>query len=173
MPSPKWVTPPLLLTKLGEVDAQIAAVERKIEESKPRDLKATVEQMRNFVYRNAMQLLSLMSEGATKAKAVLAQHIGELKLTRKETQNGLQYEVSGAVNEKYVMPMVECVPNTPMGLPRYCRPGRSELPCWYGRHEGDYNQTPGSYRPTTQGAGAPERTQRRGAHSRPYRGSAS
>jgi hypothetical protein len=100
---------PALLAKLREVDDQIAVLDQRINEHKPLDLTTTVAEMREFVLQNVMQLRSLLREDASKSKAALARHIGQLKLTRRETQDGPQYEVSGAVellNTNYVMPVV-------------------------------------------------------------------
>jgi site-specific DNA recombinase len=100
---------PSLLAKLGEVDAQIAAVDRRMDEQKPIDLTATVAEMREFVLRNILELRTLLREDAGKSKAALARHIGQLKLTPKETEKGPVYEVDGALellNENDVVPLV-------------------------------------------------------------------
>jgi site-specific DNA recombinase len=101
---------PALLAKLGEVDAQIAAVDRRIDEQRPINLTVTVAEMREFVFKNVLQLRSLLHEDATKSKAVLARYIGQLKLTPKQSENGPVYEVDGAVDllnsENDVVPMV-------------------------------------------------------------------
>ena len=81
---------PALLAKLGEMDAQIAAVDRRIDEQRPVNLAATVAEMREFVFKNVMQLRTLLREdagksNATKSKAALARHIGQLTLTPRET----------------------------------------------------------------------------------------
>jgi hypothetical protein len=51
---------PALLEKLGEVDAQIAAVDRRMDDLKPLHLTATIAEMREFVVRNIMDLRTLL-----------------------------------------------------------------------------------------------------------------
>jgi site-specific DNA recombinase len=100
---------PSLLAKLGEVDGQIAAVDRRMDEQKPVDLTATVAEMREFVLRNILELRTLLRDDPVKSKAALARHIGPLKLIPKETEQGPVYEVDGALkllNENDVMPVV-------------------------------------------------------------------
>jgi site-specific DNA recombinase len=100
---------PSLLAKLGEVDAQIAAVDRRMDAQKPVDLTATVAEMREFVSRNILELRTLLREDPVKSKTALARHIGQLKLTPKETEKGPVYELDGALdllNENDVMPLV-------------------------------------------------------------------
>jgi hypothetical protein len=100
---------PALLAKLGEVDAQIAAVDRRIEQ-RPMNLAGTVTEMREFVFKNVMKLQTLLRNDASKSKAALARHIGQLTLTPRETPKGPVYEVNGALDvlddENDVVPLV-------------------------------------------------------------------
>jgi hypothetical protein len=74
------------------------------------NLAATVAEMREFVFKNVMQLRTLLREDASKFKAALARHIGQLKLTPAETPKGPVYVVSGALDllncENDVVPLV-------------------------------------------------------------------
>ena len=79
---------PAPLAKLGEVDARFAAVDRRMDEQKPVDLTATVAEIREFVFRNVMDLRTLLRQDASRSKAALARRIGRLKLTLKETEKG-------------------------------------------------------------------------------------
>jgi site-specific DNA recombinase len=87
-----------LLSKLSAVEAQIADVDRCIEAQKPTDLAVTVSEVRDFVYRNVMQLKELLRGDASSFKAVLARHIGQLTLNPKQTSFGAVYEVAGSLN---------------------------------------------------------------------------
>jgi len=53
--------------------------------------------MRQFMLRNILELRTLLREEPVKSKAALARHIGQLKLTPKDTEKGPVYEVDGAL----------------------------------------------------------------------------
>jgi hypothetical protein len=88
---------PALLAKFGEVDAQIGAVDRRIDEQRPVNLTATIAETREFVFKSVLQLRTVLREDAGKSKPALARQIGQLKLTPKQTENDPVYEVAGAV----------------------------------------------------------------------------
>ena len=101
---------PALLSKLADLEAQIADVDRQIDAHSPVNLFATVDEIREFVYRNVMDLRELLHQDPSRSKAALSQHIGQLVLTPTETPSGPVYEVSdGGMNllpGKDVMPLV-------------------------------------------------------------------
>jgi site-specific DNA recombinase len=97
-----------LLSKLAEVEANIGNLDRRMEEHKPLNVSSTVDEMRDFVYRNVLNLRGLLHEDASKSKDALARHIGQLVLKPRQTPTGPMYEVSGVLNllAKDVMPVV-------------------------------------------------------------------
>jgi site-specific DNA recombinase len=72
-----------LLSKLAEVEGAIEDLDRRIEEYKPMDVSATVEEVRDFVYRNILNLRGLLHMDASNSKEALARHIGQLVLKPK------------------------------------------------------------------------------------------
>jgi septal ring factor EnvC (AmiA/AmiB activator) len=120
-----------LLSKLAEVEARIEDLDRRVEGCNPINVAATVEEIRDFVYRNILNLRGLLHEDASKSKDALARHIGQLVLKPKQTPTGQVYEVSGDLNllVEDVMPVVArdgieprrqpfqgLLPNWPSGL---------------------------------------------------------
>jgi site-specific DNA recombinase len=100
---------PALLSKLGEVEAKIAGLDRHMEAYKPMDIATTVGEIRDFVYRNLINLKGLLHEDASRSKAAFARHIGQLVLKPKQTPSGPIYEVSGGLDllaGEDVMPVV-------------------------------------------------------------------
>jgi site-specific DNA recombinase len=89
---------PALLSKLGEVEAKIAKLDRHMEASKPMNIATTVGEIRDFVSSNLINLKGLLHEDASKAKAAFARHIGQLVLIPKQTPSGPIYEVSGGID---------------------------------------------------------------------------
>ncbi len=84
-------------------------VDCQIDAQRPVNLAAIVMEMREFVFKNVMQLQTLLRENPSQSKAALARQIGQLKLTPEETENGPVYEVNGALdllNENDVVPVV-------------------------------------------------------------------
>jgi site-specific DNA recombinase len=89
---------PALLSKLGDVEARTAEVDRRLEACKPNDFTATAGEIRNFVYRNLMHLQGLFQNAdASTAKMAFSRHIGQLVLKPHQTASGPVYEVSGGV----------------------------------------------------------------------------
>jgi hypothetical protein len=86
---------PALLSKLAEIEGQIAQVNRREEAARPVNLSAAVGEVREFVYSQVMQLRELFQQDATGSKATLARHIGQLVLTPKPNPTGPIYEVTG------------------------------------------------------------------------------
>jgi hypothetical protein len=66
-----------------------------MDERKPLDLGAAVGEVWEFGYSNIMQLRELFRGDASKSKAVLARHLGQLVLQPKKTPAGPVYEVAG------------------------------------------------------------------------------
>ena len=100
---------PAILMKLGDVEAKIAALDRRIEACKPVDIGTTVVEIREFVYRNLINLKGLLHEDASRSKAAFSRHIGQLVLKPKQTPSGPIYEVSGGLDllaGSDVMPVV-------------------------------------------------------------------
>ena len=97
-----------LLSKLAEVEAKISEADRRLETYEPVDVSASVGEVRDFVYRNVMNLRGLLHQDASRSKAALSRHIGQLILTPKQTPTGPIYEVSGRLDllAQDVMPLV-------------------------------------------------------------------
>ena len=89
---------PALLSALGDVEHQIAVLDRRLETFKPINVAATHEEIRDFVSRNLLNLRDLLHQDASRAKAALSRHIGQLTLNPKQTPSGSIYEVSGGLN---------------------------------------------------------------------------
>jgi site-specific DNA recombinase len=89
---------PALLSKLGEVEAHIAELDRHIDSCKPMDIATTVGEIRDFVSRNLINLKGLLHEDASRSKAAFSRHIGQLILKPKQTPSGPIYEVSGGLD---------------------------------------------------------------------------
>ncbi len=101
---------PALLSKLAEIESQIAQVNHREEAARPVNLSAAVGEVREFVYSQVMQLRELFQQDATGSKAALARHIGQLVLTPKTNPTGPIYQVSGGFDllsgNNDVMPVV-------------------------------------------------------------------
>jgi hypothetical protein len=99
---------PTLLSKLSALEVRIASLDDQMETLKPMDLKTTLKEIRDFVYRNVMDLRGLLHQDASSSKIALSRHIGQLILKPKQTPAGPIYEVSGDVNllAADVMPVV-------------------------------------------------------------------
>ena len=73
-------------------------------------ISATLDEIRDFVYRNVVGIRELLHQNPSRSKAALAAHMGQLVLTPTETPSGSVYEVSdGGMNllpGKDVMPLV-------------------------------------------------------------------
>lgn len=89
---------PAMLSKLAAVEGQIAELDRRMDARKPLDLSAAVGQVREFVYKNVVQLRKLLHDDAERSRPILARHIGLLTLNPKETPAGAVYEVSGGLD---------------------------------------------------------------------------
>src|SRR5258706_5030096 len=77
---------------------KLRKVDRRMEQHKPMDVSVTLEEIRDFVYRNVMQLRGLLHEDASRSKAALSRHIGQLVLIPKQTTSGPIYAVSGGID---------------------------------------------------------------------------
>jgi nitric oxide synthase oxygenase domain/subunit len=80
------------------MEHQIADLDRRIETFKPINVATTLEEIRDFVSRNILNLRDLLHQDESRAKAALSRHIGQLTLTPRQTPTGSIYEVSGRVN---------------------------------------------------------------------------
>jgi hypothetical protein len=89
---------PALRSSLGDMEHQIADLDRRIETFKPINVATTLEEIRDFVSRNILNLRDLLHQDESRAKAALSRHIGQLTLTPRQTPTGSIYEVSGRVN---------------------------------------------------------------------------
>jgi hypothetical protein len=87
-----------LLCRLTAVEGKIADLDSRIESHKPVDVAATLDDLREFVYRNVTNLRDLLHQDASKSKLALARHVGQLILKPKRTPTGPVYEVSGGVD---------------------------------------------------------------------------
>ena len=126
---------PALLSKLAEIERQIAEVNRREEAARPVNLSAAVGEVREFVYSQVMQLRGLFQQDATGSKAVLARHIGQLVLTPKPNPTGPIYEVTGGFDllagNTDVMPVVArdgIEPPTPAFSGLYSSVSKSFIP---------------------------------------------
>jgi hypothetical protein len=101
---------PVLLSKLATVESQISAVDRRLEAHAPKDLTATMEELRGFVCKNVMNLQELLRSDGANARTALTRHVRQLVLTPRRTPGGTLYDVSGtfdlAPQATDVMPVV-------------------------------------------------------------------
>jgi hypothetical protein len=92
---------------LAEVEAKIQDADRRMEAYKAPNQKISAEGVREYVTKALLDLRSLLHTVVDKAKLKLAQHVGELVLTPRETEaGGRVYEVTGTWR---LMPEKECV----------------------------------------------------------------
>ncbi|HYM05614.1 MAG TPA: recombinase family protein, partial [Terriglobales bacterium] len=101
---------PALLSKLAEIEAQIGQVDRRIEAHSPVNLSASVDEVRDFVYRSVVKLRELLHQDPERSKAVLSRYLGQMVLTPTATPSGPVYQVSEGSMDllpgKDVMPLV-------------------------------------------------------------------
>jgi len=89
---------PALLSSLSDSERQMAELDHRIETFKPINIQTTLEEIRKFVSSNTLNLRDFLHQDASRAKAALSRHIGQLTLNPKQTPSGSIYEVSGGVN---------------------------------------------------------------------------
>jgi len=89
---------PTLLSELSALESRIADLDHQIEAHKPVNISAAVSEVIEFVRRNATQLRDLLQQDASRSKAALARHLGQLVLKPKQTPSGPVYEVSGGID---------------------------------------------------------------------------
>src|SRR5262249_438314 len=98
---------PTLLSHLASAETQLSSVTQQIAAYKPVNLSAPIEEVRNFVMRNILELRTLLRQDAQRARAALMKHLKELILMPKDTPTGPVFEVSGGVEmANDVMPVV-------------------------------------------------------------------
>jgi hypothetical protein len=90
------------------VESRIEDIDRRIDSFKPIDVAATIDDLRDFVSRNVINLRCLLRQDVGKSKIALSRHIGQLILKPKQTPTGPIYEVSGGIDllAQDVMPVV-------------------------------------------------------------------
>jgi len=71
------------------MEHQIADLDRRIETFKPINVATTLEEIRDFVSRNILNLRDLLHQDESRAKAALSRHIGQLTLTPRTDLNRL------------------------------------------------------------------------------------
>ena len=97
---------PTLLTMLADAEAKIAELDFRMEAQRPPDIKATTEEIRDYVLKSSLDLKSLMKSVTQKTKVKLAQHVKELVLTPGKKDGEDVYELSG---EWELLPDKKCV----------------------------------------------------------------
>jgi DNA invertase Pin-like site-specific DNA recombinase len=100
---------PALLSKLADLENRIAELDRRAAADRPVNVSATVEEVKEFIQQNVMQLRNLLLQDPTRSKAALVRHLGQLVLKPVATPSGPVYEVSGSLDllpGKDVMPLV-------------------------------------------------------------------
>jgi len=86
---------PTLLTMLAESESKIADQDLRIEAQRPPDIKASTEEIRDYVLKSSLDLKSLLKTVTQKTKVKLARHVKELVLTPAKRDGEDVYEVSG------------------------------------------------------------------------------
>ena len=100
---------PSLLAQLSSIESRLAQILQQIEAHQPMDLDPNLDEIREFVLKNVIQLRRVLSNDPGVAKAAILKHVGQLVLVPKVTASGPIYEVSGQMNilgDKDVMPVV-------------------------------------------------------------------
>jgi site-specific DNA recombinase len=101
---------PTLLTHLASIESQLARVHQRIEAHQPVEVDPTMEEIREFVSKNLMQLRAVLCDDPNMTRAALSKHISQLVLTPRKMPSGPVFEVSGSfdvLGDKDVMPASE------------------------------------------------------------------
>lgn len=91
---------PTLLRRLAEVEQKIAEGDRQLTAHKEFDVTASLDEIREFVTKELLDIRSILREDVAKTKLALRRHIRDLVLTPKEADAGKYYEVSGCAYRK-------------------------------------------------------------------------
>ena len=89
---------PTLLTRLAATESEIESINCKLEQLRPVNLKIDMEETREFVLKNVLQLRRLIRQDASLGKAALMKHLGQLTLTPRDTEAGKVFDVSGGLD---------------------------------------------------------------------------
>ncbi len=85
----------LLLSRLAEVEASIAKVERRMEELQPPDVTVQVGQIREFVTARLLNLADLLRKDHARTRKMLMEHCQQIVLTPVEQGRDKFFAVSG------------------------------------------------------------------------------
>jgi len=85
----------ILLKRLGEIESQISAIETQLAENDMPALRVTVAEMREFVFRELLDIRGLLRENVAQTKLTLRKHIRDLVLTLENGPEGPFYQVNG------------------------------------------------------------------------------
>jgi DNA invertase Pin-like site-specific DNA recombinase len=86
---------PTLLRRLGQVEQQVADIDGQLAARKEFDVTASLDEIREFVTKELLDIRSILREDVTKTKLALRRHIRDLVLTPKRADTGRYYQVSG------------------------------------------------------------------------------
>jgi len=81
----------------------------RIQASRLVDFSTTVQEIREFVERNMIELRGLLRQDPSRSKGALPRYFGQMVLTPRATPSGPVYEVSGGIDllgGRDVMPVV-------------------------------------------------------------------
>ena len=88
-----------LLQQLAEIELEIGRIDEQLAfANQPLDLAFSLESIRDFVAKKALDFRSAFDAEPGKARQILANHIEKLILTPRETEYGPVYDVSGDID---------------------------------------------------------------------------
>lgn len=88
-----------LLQQLAEIELEIGRIDEQLAfANQPLDLAFSLELIRDFVAKKALDVRSAFDAEPGKARQILANHIEKLILTPRETEDGPVYDVSGDID---------------------------------------------------------------------------
>jgi site-specific DNA recombinase len=88
-----------LLQQLAGIESEIGRLDERLAlANQPLDLAFSLESIRDFVARKALDFKAAFDSEPTKARQILAKHIEKLILTPRETESGPVYDVSGDID---------------------------------------------------------------------------
>src|SRR6185437_7245903 len=88
-----------LLQQLAEIELEIGRIDEQLAfANQPLDLAFSLESIRDFVAKKALDFRSAFDAEPGKARQILANHIEKLILTPRETEDGPVYDVSGDID---------------------------------------------------------------------------
>ena len=89
---------PTLLSRLAEIERELALIDQQIAAQKPPDISVSIGDIRKFVASNITDIRSLLLEVPGKAKQKLMQQVGALTLMPQDTASGPGFAVTGNWN---------------------------------------------------------------------------